>query len=340
MDKLEVIANQNNISLWDVLTNPALPNSGFHSGTLKKLNSFSRLIGGFMSQLSNMSAFDLSSEIATQSGILKELHQDKSHESQTRLENLEELFNAIREFSDNRQESGEDNSLIDFLEEVSLLTDQDTDNPEDMDKITLMTIHAAKGLEFKNVYIAGVEEGLFPSAMAGTTEAGLEEERRLFYVALTRAEEHATLTCSRSRYKYGELNFARPSRFLSEIDQEYLNIPEEHKSFAPPKAGGSVGQPQKKKYNFNLSEKPERNNKPAFSRQSPDKKETSARFNNQNLGQSNQVKPGMMVEHDRFGEGKVLHIEGHPPDEKATVFFKNAGQKQLLLKFAKLKIIT
>ena len=341
MDKLEALANQNNMSLWDVITNPGLPNSGFHSGTLKKINSFSRLIAGFISQLSNMSAFDLTSEIATQSGILKELHQDKSHESQTRLENLEELFNAIREFSENRQESGENNSLIDFLEEVSLLTDQDTDNPDDIDKITLMTIHAAKGLEFKNVYIVGAEEGLFPSSMAGNTEAGLEEERRLFYVALTRAEDHATLTCSRSRYKYGELNFARPSRFLSEIDQEYLNIPEEHQSFAPPKTGQGSSFPQKKKYNFNTSGSQENKKKPAFSGDSLKKEESSSpRFNKENLNSPHQIQPGMKVEHDRFGHGKVLHIEGNPPDEKATVFFKNAGQKQLLLKFAKLKIIT
>ncbi|MGM0376701.1 MAG: ATP-dependent helicase [Bacteroidota bacterium] len=340
MDKLEALANQNNMSIWEVISNPALPNAGFNSGTLKKLNSFSRLIAGFISQLSNMSAFDLSSEIATQSGILKELHQDKSHESQTRLENLEELFNAIREFSENRQESGEDNSLIDFLEEVSLLTDQDTDNPDDIDKITLMTIHAAKGLEFKNVYIVGAEEGLFPSSMAGNTEAGLEEERRLFYVALTRAEEHATLTCSRSRYKYGELNFARPSRFLSEIDQEYLNIPEEHQSFAPPKSGSSSSFSQKKKYNFNASGRPENEKKPGFSGKSLKKEAPSPRFNKENLNAPHQIQAGMKVEHDRFGEGKVLNIEGDPPDEKATVFFKNAGQKQLLLKFAKLKIIT
>ncbi|MFO8000678.1 MAG: 3'-5' exonuclease [Marinilabilia sp.] len=342
MEKLEALANQHNVSIWDVITNPALPNTGIHTGTLKKLNSFTRLIASFISQLSNMSAYDLTSEIATQSGILKELHQDKSHESQTRLENLEELFNAIREFSESRQESGETNGLADFLEEVSLLTDQDTDKADDIDKITLMTIHAAKGLEFKNVYIVGAEEGLFPSAMAATSGAGLEEERRLFYVALTRAEEHATLSCSRSRYKYGELNFARPSRFLAEIDQSYLNIPEENQSFAPkktrtsPRSAGQSAHTEEKK-GFKSGEKEDPKNKKQFNFSG---KSSQPRFNAEDLAAPNHIQPGMVVEHDRFGQGKVLHLEGETPNVKATVFFNNAGQKQLLLKFAKLKIIS
>ncbi|WP_462317763.1 ATP-dependent helicase [Marinilabilia sp.] len=339
MEKLEAIANHHNVSLWEVITNPGLPNAGFNSGTLKKLSSFSTLIGGFISQVPNMSAFDITNEIATQSGILKELHQDKSHESQTRLENLEELFNAIREFSDDRQESGEDNGLVNFLEEVSLLTDQDNESPDDINKITLMTIHAAKGLEFKNVYIVGVEEGLFPSSMASTTEPGLEEERRLFYVALTRAEERATLTCSKSRYKFGELTFARPSRFLGEIDQQYLNIPEESQSFAKPKSG-MQGMSKTTKRKFNLGAEIPEKKKVSFSGKVLQNKQSEPKFNSQDLATPNQIQPGVVVEHERFGQGKVLHLEGDAPNVKATVFFKNAGQKQLLLKFAKLKIIS
>jgi DNA helicase-2/ATP-dependent DNA helicase PcrA len=339
MEKLEAIANHHNVSLWEVITNPGLPNAGFNSGTLKKLSSFSTLIGGFISQVPNMSAFDITNEIATQSGILKELHQDKSHESQTRLENLEELFNAIREFSDDRQESGEDNGLVNFLEEVSLLTDQDNESPDDINKITLMTIHAAKGLEFKNVYIVGVEEGLFPSSMASTTEPGLEEERRLFYVALTRAEERATLTCSKSRYKFGELTFARPSRFLGEIDQQYLNIPEESQSFAKPKSG-MQGMSKTTKRKFNLGAETPEKKKVSFSGKVLQNKQSEPKFNSQDLATPNQIQPGVVVEHERFGQGKVLHLEGDAPNVKATVFFKNAGQKQLLLKFAKLKIIS
>jgi DNA helicase-2/ATP-dependent DNA helicase PcrA len=338
MEKIENLANQNNLSLWEVITNPALPNTGFNSGTLKKLSSFARLISGFMSQAPNMSAFDLTNEIATQSGIMKELHQEKSQENQTRIENLEELFNAIREFSDERQESGENNSLVDFLEEVSLLTDQDNDKPDDLNKVTLMTIHAAKGLEFKNVYIVGVEEGLFPSSMASATEPGIEEERRLFYVALTRAEERVTLTCARNRYKYGELTFARPSRFLGEINQEYLNIPAESRSFAP--TGKETSSFAKKK-RFNLKEDSAQEKKKFnFSGKTLQNNDSPSRFNSLAPGEQSQIQPGVIIEHERFGQGKVLHLEGVAPNIKATVFFKNAGQKQLLLKFAKLKIIT
>jgi DNA helicase-2/ATP-dependent DNA helicase PcrA len=268
------------------------------------------------------------------------LHQDKSHESQTRIENLEELFNAIREFSDNRRESGENNGLVDFLEEVSLLTDQDTDKPDDINKVTLMTIHAAKGLEFKNVYIVGIEEGLFPSSMALTTEPGLEEERRLFYVALTRAEERVTLTCSRSRYKFGELTFARPSRFLGEIDQKYLNIPEETESFASQKSTKTgAGCPGRQAFNLK-NEASAGKKKINFSGKVLQNNQSITKFNTSDLASLNQVQPGVIVEHERFGRGKVLHLEGEAPNVKATVFFQNAGQKQLLLKFAKLKIIS
>jgi DNA helicase-2/ATP-dependent DNA helicase PcrA len=340
LDKVENLANQNDVSIWEVITNPALPNAGFNSGTLKKLSSFTRLISGFISQAPNMSAFNITNEIATQSGIMKELHQDKSHESQTRIENLEELFNAIQEFSENRQESGQNNSLVDFLEEVSLLTDQDTDKPDDINKVTLMTIHAAKGLEFKNVYIVGIEEGLFPSSMVSSSESGIEEERRLFYVALTRAEERATLTCSRSRYKYGELTFARPSRFLGEINQEYLKIPTDAQSFASPKQGKrNTMEPERKRFdlkNKSLSEKKKIN----FSGKVLQNPSSNSRFNSLDPQSQSKIQPGVIIEHERFGQGKVLHLEGESPNIKATVFFKNAGQKQLLLKFAKLKIIS
>lgn len=340
LEKIENLANQNDVSLWEVITNPALPNAGINSGTLKKLSSFSRLISGFISQAPNMSAFNITNEIATQSGIMKELHLDKSHENQTRIENLEELFNAIQEFSDNRQESGQNNSLVDFLEEVSLLTDQDTDKPDDINKVTLMTIHAAKGLEFKNVYIVGVEEGLFPSSMASSSESGIEEERRLFYVALTRAEERATLTCSRSRYKYGDLTFARPSRFLGEISQEFLNIPTEAQSFASQKQG-KKNSPEPEKKRFDLKNKPPGNKKKVnFSGKVLQNSSSDPRFNSLDPQSQTRIQPGVVIEHERFGQGKVLHLEGEAPNIKATVFFKNAGQKQLLLKFAKLKIIS
>ncbi|MGQ1890777.1 ATP-dependent helicase [Thermophagus sp. OGC60D27] len=341
LDKLEALANQHNVSLWAVLTNPALPNTGFHSGTLRKLSSFTHLVAEFISQVPNMSAFEITTEITTQSGILKELHQDKSHENQTRLENLEELFNAIREFSDNRQESGENNGLVDFLQEVSLLTDQDTEKPDDIDKVTLMTIHSAKGLEFKNVYIVGIEEGLFPSSMASNSEAGLEEERRLFYVALTRAQERATLTFARSRYKFGELTFARPSRFLGEIDQSCLNITAESNSFAPPKEKLSKFGKQSESQPFHFKQSStSRSNKIRFSGKTLNNQTSPKPFNLNESDNTTPIRPGTIVEHQRFGRGKVLQLEGEYPNIKATVVFNNAGKKQLLLKFAKLKIIS
>ncbi len=338
LDKLDAIALQKDANVWDLLMSPNLLQFGFNSGTVRKLKSFVLLVSGFIQQAPNMSAFDMTTEIATQSGILKELHQDKSHESQTRLENLEELFNAIREFSDNRLESGESNSLTGFLEEVSLLTDQDSEKPDDIDKVTLMTIHAAKGLEFKNIYIVGVEEGLFPSNMTLNTEQGLEEERRLFYVALTRAEERATLSCARSRYKFGELTFARPSRFLGEIDQKFLNISPNGEQFAPPK---SSTRPNKNRpaQSFKLPEK-QGGQRPKFNLKNAEGTPATKSFNSANTANQDHLQPGVVVEHERFGQGKILQLEGTAPNIKATVFFKNVGQKQLLLKFAKLRIIS
>lgn len=339
LDKLDALALSNNISIWEVLTHPNLSYYGFNAGTVRKLKGFVNLVSGFMHQVSNMPAFEMTTEIVTQSGILKELHQEKTHEAQTRLENLEELFNAIREYTDSRDESGESNHLAGFLEEVSLLTDQDNEKPDDIDKVTLMTIHSAKGLEFKNVYVVGAEEGLFPSGMALTSEHGLEEERRLFYVALTRAEERATLSCARSRYKFGELTFARPSRFLSEIDQQYLNIPQDGDHFAPAKGKIRVGRERKVPI-FKLKEAPQK--QPRFNLNDAHRPDSSpdADLNGSQTSTQNRIQPGMLVEHERFGRGKVLHIEGKAPNIRATVFFKNAGQKQLLLKFAKLKIIS
>ncbi len=332
LDKLEEAAAHHGVSVWEVLNHPALPSLGFNAGTLKKLNAFIALINEFGRLVPVMNAFEITTEIVTQSGILKELHQDKTTEGQTRIENLDELLNGVREFTDERKESGSENTIIHFLEEVSLLTDQDNEDPDDLNKVTLMTIHSAKGLEFNHVYIVGVEEGLFPSPMASHSEQSIEEERRLFYVAVTRAETSVTLSYARSRFKYGEHNFVSPSRFLNDIDKSYI----ESAGDLPVFKKQEISQPAfEKKALFGKPQpaqaKPTYNFKQRETRQ--------PRFTQASASNGAQISIGTKVEHERFGYGEVTALEGNPPNVKATVVFKNAGEKQLLLKFAKLKIL-
>ncbi|MGQ1945981.1 ATP-dependent helicase [Geofilum sp. OHC36d9] len=337
LDRLTAAAAVNDLSLWEVLSHPSLSSLGFNAGILKKLGSFTALISGFINQVPNMDAYELTSEIVTQSGILKELHQDKSNEGQTRIENVDELINGVRDFTEGRREAGLENTLVHFLEEVSLLTDQDTDTSDDNDKVTLMTIHSAKGLEFPYVYVVGVEEGLFPSSMSNYSEQAIEEERRLFYVAVTRAEKNVTLSYARSRFKYGEHSFATPSRFFSDIDSKYLDDSEvsvkQRPASATPRfesgrssAGSMAGRFKRKTPEFNYRER-------------TSDAGSAPRFGNRTGVDNSGIVLGCKVEHDRFGYGEVVALEGVAPNVKATVSFENAGQKQLLLKFAKLKIL-
>ncbi len=334
LDKIEAAASANGKSMWDILC--SIENTGklFNAGTQKKLNSFVGLISGFRAGANQLSAYELVTEIATQSGMMKELYQDRTPESVARQENVQELLNGIQEFTINRTEEGGETGLVNFLEEVSLLTDQDNESEDDINKITLMTIHSSKGLEFKNVYVVGVEEGLFPSNMTIESEQGVEEERRLFYVAITRAEDNATVSFARTRYKYGESSFCRPSRFINEFDSEFIEfsgdqikIPAQQGRFSanasPKRSFGSAGASSKPGYNFKKVNSGGVQNK-------------STSFNS---GAAGNLKPGVVVEHIRFGKGKIVNIEGQLPNAKATVDFDNAGVKQLLLKFAKLKIL-
>ncbi len=333
-DKLEAFAGNTGGPLWSILTNPALPNAGFNAGTLRKLNAFTQMIEGFRQQLDKLPAYDIAVEIATGSGMRKLFQTDRSIEGQSKLENIEELLNGIKEFSDEKAEEGKEYRLVDFLEEVSLLTDQDTDKEEDRNKVTLMTIHSAKGLEFKYVYIVGVEEGLFPSPMAMESQKGLEEERRLFYVALTRAEEQVAISYAKQRYKYGELQFSKPSRFIAEIDQQFIELKGDASlpRFGQKQASRPNSFRTRNSNNFQPG-------KPAFNyKKVTNKKEPKVSLNYTGQGASG-IKEGMLVLHERFGKGKVLSVTGEAPNAKATVLFENAGQKQLLLKFAKLKIL-
>jgi DNA helicase-2/ATP-dependent DNA helicase PcrA len=335
MDKLELYSGNTGQPLWNILTNPALANIGFHAGTIKKLKKFTDMIAGFRELLNKLSAYDIAVEIATGSGMRKIFQTDTSIEGQSKLENIEELLNGLKEFSEEKAEEGKEYRLVDFLEEVSLLTDQDTDKEEDKNKITLMTIHSAKGLEFKYVYIVGVEEGLFPSPMAMESVKGLEEERRLFYVAVTRAKEQVTISFAKQRYKYGELTFSKPSRFIAEIDQQYLDLKGDN--ILPKFRSKQTSQTSSFKARNSGGFSPQ---KPAFNYKKVDREKASkSSFGTGNTGNYG-IKEGMNVLHERFGKGKVLSVTGQAPNTKATVLFDNAGEKQLLLKFAKIKILS
>tara|TARA_B110000014_G_scaffold264028_1_gene262970 strand:+ start:2905 stop:5175 length:2271 start_codon:yes stop_codon:yes gene_type:complete len=328
IEKATIIANQQNISIWNVLEKPEQFNFSVNSGTRAKIESFVIKIKSFQSKLNISSAYELAEEIAKSSGILHDLNTDKSPEGIVRYENIQELLNAISEFSETQSKNeNTDNSLSDFLIDVALLTDADNETEEDRDKISLMTIHAAKGLEFSYVYIVGVEENLFPSQLSLNTRSELEEERRLFYVALTRAKTKATLSYAVSRYKWGNFVSCEPSRFIEELDEQYLDL----------SLTGAV-----KKNNHSLNNTWSNSNQKTPSKISTKrnlKKISSIESSNVKPTISHEIKIGVEVKHDRFGKGKVIDLSGESPNIKATVFFPSSGQKQLLLKFAKLQIL-
>ncbi|NLB26327.1 MAG: ATP-binding domain-containing protein, partial [Bacteroidales bacterium] len=328
--RLEETAVGMELPIWKILEElPGKNIAGFNKGVISRLGQFVEMIRGFMEVAKECDAFATAVAIAEKTGILKELSADKSPESVSRHENIQELLNAIKEFSLNALEEGASGKLSDYLENISLLTDQDTDKDDDRDKVTLMTVHSAKGLEFKNVFIVGLEEELFPSLqqnMKRRAEA-IEEERRLFYVALTRAEENVWLSYANQRYRWGRPSRCIPSRFLTELDKKFLeglNIDKygsssnKRESYQTPSGIYRSEIFRNKINNIKYAETTDKN----FKGDDPGK-----------------IVQGMIVEHQKFGTGKVLKVEGVSSDKKVFVFFQNAGNKQLLLKFAKLKII-
>lgn len=323
VDKIIVSANDNEITLWQVVSNifQYLPGR-----ITNAIDQFATMIKSFMVIIQQKDAYEAASYIAKQSGVLRELYEDKTIEGLSRYENVQELLNAIKEYVDN--EENKDKSLGAFLQEVALLTSVDEDKDDDNDKVTLMTIHMAKGLEFKNVYLVGMEEDLFPSQMMLSSRADLEEERRLFYVAITRAEIKLFLTYATSRYRFGRLKSCEPSRFLEEIDAKFIKVSRKfHKEPIIPTqtshyAKSLVSSVQKtapKSVNNNYTHKPTIDFKPS---------DTSG------------LEQGMKVEHPKFGFGKVVNIDVEGANRKAKVLFDNFGEKTLLLSFAKLKIHT
>lgn len=358
--KIITAATEHKVSLWAVLCEPLTYGLNFNKGTASKLQGFRDLIAGFIENASEKNAYEIGTDIIRQSGIINDVCQDNSPENLSRKENIEELANGLSDFYAQRQEEGNADILLkDFLSEVSLLTDQDSDKDGDDEKITLMTVHSAKGLEFRNVFVVGMEENLFPSSMAGDSPRALEEERRLFYVAITRAEDHCFLTYAKSRYRYGKMEFGSMSRFLKDIDVRFLRLPqdaglsrsidENADSFRREYKGGFSPSYKEKEDNF-YKKKEE---SPRFKQQviAPTvprnlKRVTPSTGNSVTTAsgpsgstQGNSVQQGQIIEHERFGLGEVLKVEGEGDNAKATIRFKNAGDKQLLLRFARFKVI-
>lgn len=328
MDRIRVAAADNDISVWTVMENLSTFGLGINTGTTNKINDFVMMIKSATAQLAVLNAYDLAKQIIMQSGIIRFLKEDEDPDNANRIENIEELMNGIQEFCEKEDiitPEGEEELQIKtldlFLQQVLLLTDEEGEN-EDTDKVALMTIHAAKGLEFPYVYVVGMEENLFPSAMSISSRQELEEERRLFYVAVTRAEKMLTLSYANSRYQFGSVSFQELSRFVEEIDAKYIDVPTKKKVL--PKVGGLPKPMFAKRKTLNteplkrVQHGPTQGNTPAA---------------------INAIEVGMTVKHEKFGYGKVLRIEGDGDSRKAIIFFEVMGEKQLMLKFAKLTIV-
>lgn len=326
IEKLIVAANNYTTSMWEVICDFHKYPVDINNGTKSRISEFATMIKSFQSEINTKDAFSLAERIARSSGIMKELidAKDKGPEEVERFQNVEELLSGIQEFSNSGDEDNP-NTLADFMLEVALLTDADQDKPEEKNHVSLMTIHSSKGLEFPNVYLVGMEENLFPSQMSLHSRSDLEEERRLFYVAVTRAMESCTLSYAVSRFLWGQSISCEPSRFIDEIDPNYLEFSSKSKSmnrglsmkgFEGARTGG-----------LNKMTNPSLRSLKEVTRQK------SSSPNEQN------IKVGYNVEHKTFGKGKVTHMEGSGADQKATIFFPHHGSKTILLRFANLEIL-
>ncbi|MBU0764383.1 MAG: UvrD-helicase domain-containing protein [Bacteroidetes bacterium] len=344
VEKLEAIVAKADTSVWEVLINAGKFSGVFNQGTIQKLKAFVEMIIEFSSGLNNQDAYDLAFSIASATGLLKELYNDKSPESVSRYENIQELLNGIREFT--VYENNPEDRIITldrYIQNVSLLTNEDNEKEEDRNKVTLMTVHSAKGLEFNNVYIVGVEQDLFPSSFSAASQQDIEEERRLFYVAVTRTKKRAVLSYAMSRYRWGTPVECKPSRFLREIDPQYLDRqdsdPADGNELLVSGSRSETGRFRRKPFVKKEREIAENTFIPKNLVRLKTVKASGLENENHNADSAGKIRIGMKVEHQRFGIGKVIQIEGSPQDIKATVFFQTAGQKQLLLKFARLKIV-
>lgn len=375
LDKLDIAAAEHGISIFTVCENLREFNLGINAGTANKINDFVVMVKNFGLQVPLKDAFELGNNIAINTGILKDLYSDKTPEGLSRYENIQELLNGLKDFVEQTRTPQEEElktamlegidvqptdlfapeeasstlrTLDEFMQEITLMTDVDKEeeqeNEKDFDKVSLMTIHAAKGLEFPYVYIVGLEENLFPSQMSVNSRADLEEERRLFYVAITRAEKKATLTYATTRYRFGNLLFCEPSRFLEELDANYVEYPEipaSNTSFSESMFGRMQNDyvdahPKEIEFKSKFKPKPVAGKKPLVKINLSKPSGPSFVADTDML---KNIREGSIVEHEKFGKGQVEIIEGEYPNLKATVAFGAGGKKQLLLKFAKLKII-
>jgi DNA helicase-2/ATP-dependent DNA helicase PcrA len=341
-------ATRHNTSLWNVLGNPLEYGLSLNKGTAQKLEDFRVLIASFIELAKTVDAEHAGADIMKRSGIIADIYQDATPENLSRQENIQELMNGMADFCTSRLEEGNENvSISDYLSEVSLLSDVDSDKNDTTPKITLMTIHSAKGLEFPTVFIVGLEENLFPSQLSSGSPREMEEERRLFYVALTRAERRCYLSYAKSRFRYGKMEFGSPSRFLRDIDPQYLSRSESSRASQRFGSHDEVELPWARKQQFvpritPIHHTPTTTLRETEIRQASNWKPVSPSPIAQSvapMGNSTGLKEGQRIAHQRFGEGVVLRIEGTGENRKATVRFDNAGTKQLLLKFAKINII-
>lgn len=343
IDKAVLFANERDASLWDVLTNASM--FGFRSGTLEAIDGFVTMIRMFQSELQKKNAYDLAVIVGKSTNLVKELFNDKTTEGLARYENVQELLNSIKEFTETpmNEEDGEvgDKGLGTYLQQITLLTDADEDKDPNADMVKLMTIHAAKGLEFPVVFVGGLEETLFPNAMSINTREELEEERRLFYVAITRAKQRLWLSFANARYRFGQLQQNDPSRFLEEIDEKYLD-----RSYAGGGVRNTTGsgifgwqreQPGRSRGAY--AERSRSETKPSYAAPvRPQVKEhvPSADFT---PSDTSNLQAGQKVEHQKFGFGEVIKMEGAAHNPIATVKFELNGEKKIMLNYAKLRIL-
>ena len=366
VSKIVDTANMHSVSLWSVIQQPIVFDLKLAKGTLAKLDAFRQQVEGWAARMDGEDAYVLGHAIIMESGISKDIYSSSNPDDLSRQENLEEFLGGMQDFVESRKEEGREQevSLSDFLQEVALLTDLDSEGDADQPKVTLMTIHAAKGLEFPTVFVVGLEENIFPSPMCVGSMRELEEERRLLYVAITRAEKHCILTCAQNRFRYGKMEYDTPSRFIKDIDPKLLSV----EGNSPSASGMVAGRSSAGRFPFGNGSSAGRlpfgngssagrlpfgdttrrttvqNPRPVATqfvadpkpRLMPIRKETPLP---QSAAGDIGLKEGNVIEHQRFGVGTVVKIEGSGENTKATVAFKNAGTKQLLLKFARYTII-
>jgi DNA helicase-2/ATP-dependent DNA helicase PcrA len=330
IENVIIAATQYGVSMWEVISDFQKYPVSLNSGTKSKLYEFTTMINSFSAQLDKLNAYDLAQSIARSSGILKELYneKDKGPEEVERYQNIEELLAGIKEFTISRPEDS-DTSLSEFMIDVALLTDADEDKDEERNHVTMMTIHSSKGLEFPHVFLVGLEENLFPSQMALNSRSELEEERRLFYVAVTRAKESCTLSYATSRFNWGSLVTSEPSRFIDEIDAKYLHFETPQRGMGRSLAGSRTS--------FDRPFTGGLNRTPGLPTglKSVEKSDPTI----SKSGSTADLKVGYNVLHDRFGKGKVTKLEGSGSDKKATIFFPHHGSKVVLLRFANLTVL-